>query len=142
MRVAWYAQVVGVANIRPELELMVPVDVGPVIHELVLMLLLGQRAVAVAFGVEAQCVPERKQTPVGPAHTEIWHSRSVEIVQIQAGDTGVAGRVRTEPPWQDVDPVTEVAKAEVGQGAGTQRVVKASGEALIADLRAPGEVAY
>ncbi len=45
VRIAGHAQVVRVANICAELERMIPPNLRPVVHELVLMLALRERAV-------------------------------------------------------------------------------------------------
>ena len=93
MPVAGHAQVVGEADIGAELEAVIALDFGPVVHELVLVLILEERAVA---RVLSQVVSETKIAGARHADSESRHSCGVRCVNVQSRDSRIFGRRGTQ----------------------------------------------
>ncbi len=127
MLVAGHPQVLRIANIGSELEGVVAPDVRPVGHPLPLLLALVERAVA---PVDVKGVAEIE---AGQAFNEKpGHARGEEVVVVQPRNAGVGGRAGANAVRQHLHAVPEEAKAEVGQQVGTEHVVKARRQALVA----------
>ena len=133
--VARHAQVEGAADIGSELERVVAADLGPVVDELILILVLNERAVA---AVDTQGVTELEQAAAvtvdekcGQAGVEILvdvHARNACLLRWRGADAvGLAKHLVAEP-----------TEAEVREKRGAQVVVEAPGHGVIAGFGRAG----
>src|SRR5262245_33903630 len=82
IRIARHAKVLGIADIRAEFDLVIALNARPVVHDLELIFLFGERAVATAH---VQTVTERTGISAGGvAARAIPHTISVEMESGQA----------------------------------------------------------
>ena len=127
MLVAGYPEVLQIAEIDPELEGVVDVNVRPVVHELELLHSFDQRAVAV---VVKRVSKVETTLCKSPADAEMRHAQSRGIVsEIQAGGAGVlgegAGCQRIYVDWLAIP-----ANAKVSQQIVLDRVVESGSKTL------------
>ncbi len=111
---------------------MIALDLCPVIHELVLVLLLGQWTIAVTLGLRAKSISEGKQSIIREKARKIRHSRRICLVRkIESHRACILGGRGSESALCHIDPIPEPTEAEVRQQSGAKRVIKASRQALI-----------
>src|SRR5262249_51936726 len=88
--VARHAQVVRVPNVRTELDAVAATNIGPVIHKLILMFLFVEWAVALV-GVK-RIAEVKVGGAAGNMNLKTRHSGTVEIIEVQAGNSRVRSR--------------------------------------------------
>src|SRR5207237_9606866 len=122
--------ILSVAEIRPDLKLMISKRACHVTDPLKLVLLLIQRAVAlVAHIVSVQGVSEKKAS--GTVQKESWHAGSVIAVEVQARKTRVLGRRGAEPVGIHEHPIAEKAETEISDPVRCRRIIHTISQALI-----------
>ena len=109
MRIAGHAQVVGVADVRTEFNTVLAADVRPIVHELILMFLLDEGAVAL---VHVQGVAKKELGGSGLLNRKGRHGRR-GTVQVHAWNAGVFGRRRPKAPGTHIHPVPHVAETDI-----------------------------
>src|SRR6266404_5147310 len=112
-------------------------NLGPVVHKLILVLALKKRTVAL---ICSEGVSEIKVRQSSRRDVKIWHSRGVQVINVQSGDTSVLGRCGTHSTWSCLDMVAHISEAEVGEQGWTERVVKTTSEALVSNIGGSGEL--
>ena len=88
-----------------------------------------------------ELVPERiaKIHTAGTVDGEGGHAGGVEIIEVEAGDTGVLRGRGANAVGRNLHAVTEEAEAEIGKPRGSNGVIDSVGEALIAQAGDAGE---
>ena len=120
---------------------MVAVDLGPVVHNLILILVLRQRAVA-ARDVETASVLRASALGIGAVAARISKLADFRKVErrstvgksssgIEIRDTQLIGKLNVLIVFAGVDAVAVVAQAEVRQQVGADRNVRACRRAVV-----------
>src|SRR6266403_5916700 len=109
MRIAGYAQVVSIANVSAKFDGVLAANVRPIVYELILMFLLGERAVAL---IHVQRIAKKELRGSGLLNGEGRH-RGSGTVYVNAWNTGILGRCRAEAPGTDIHPVSHVAETYI-----------------------------
>src|SRR5882724_4084778 len=112
-------------------------NLGPVVHKLVLVLALKKRTVAL---ICSEGVSKIKVRQSSRRDVKIWHSRGVQGIHVQSGDTSVLGRCGAHATWSCLHMVAHISEAEVGEQGWTEGIVKTSSEALISDIGGSGKL--
>src|SRR6516225_8377142 len=112
------------AHVQSDLNGVVAPHVGPIVDKLELLLLLDQRAVTHITEEEAAQAPEK----------EVRHPGGKIVVEVQTGDARIFRRARTHPVEVFKHPITKEPEAKVGKPSGSQVVVEAGSNALVADV--------
>ncbi len=89
--VAGDAQIVSLANVGAEFKRVVALDFSPIVDELDLLFVLDQRTVA---AVHAKSVTELEEIVAVVVDEECRHPAGKGLVEVQAGNAGVASRAR------------------------------------------------
>ena len=136
VRVGRYTEVHRVTNVGAELELMVALDLGPVVDELELLFALGERAVAAA-DVEAVAKVRQAFLLSGAAvaavdcREERGQAAGLGGAEVHSGNAERGHRVAARIGIGGLRIVLEVSEAEVGQQVGADRFVEAGGQAVV-----------
>ena len=112
-------------------------NLGPVVHKLVLVLALEKRTVAL---ICSEGVSKIKVRQSSCRDVKIWHSCGVQGIYVQSGDTSVLCRCGTHATWSCLDMVAHISEAEVGEQGWTERIVKTTSEALVSNIGGSGEL--
>ena len=128
--VARDAQVVCAADVGTKLEGVVALNLGPVVHELILVFILDQRAIA---AIDAQRVPEAGTDCSAVSVDEEGGHAGVEVVvHVHARNTGVLRRRRADSVWLAEYVVANIPKAEIGEQSWLDGVIEAARDGVIA----------
>ena len=143
MVVARHAEVAGIANVPAELNLVVAQNFCPVVDKLELIFLFHQGAVATIYSQTIAEVAEAAALtdcasilPVSAgASNEIRRLTGGEVIAgVQARDADVLRRCCTHTVGYDVDVISHIPEAEVGENRRTQSIVESTGNTLITTL--------
>src|SRR3989475_6823004 len=111
-------------------------NLGPVVHKLILVLAVKKPTVAL---ICSEGVSEIKVRQSSRRDVKIWHSRGVQVIDVQSGDTSVLGRCGTHSTWSCLDMVAHISEAEVGEQSWTERVIEARSKTLVSDIGGSGK---
>src|SRR5690349_17577083 len=123
VRIAGNAQVVGITHVSPKLKGMLSFNLGPVVNELVLVLLLMKRAIAL---IDPERVPKKKIRSFRRANRKRWHGRGVNRVEIDSRNTRVFSRRCTQPAWRNIYAIAHIAETKVCKQGWAERVIETS----------------
>jgi len=117
---------------------MVAEELREVRDDLPLLLVLGQRAIA-AIDLQARSKLDVPRCAGVVASYEYRRQTGAEFVEVEARDPSVGRALRAEVELQHVHLVLVEAEAQVEDGRRVQRVVEASGDAVVLHLRVAAE---
>ena len=109
VRITGHAQVVSIANVSAKFDGVLAADVRPIVYELILMLLLGERTVALIY---VQGIAKKELRSSGLLNRKGRHCGR-GAVRVNTRDAGVLGRCRAEAPGTDIHPVPHVAETYI-----------------------------